>query len=104
MKKSVKSKADILEAAVNNLAVRLYEHRNRMLKDLGPRPFLGQPLDSLDAFNEYLALRHNPQGWRDALNGTARVQEDGRVLVPQVFIDKVAEFEKKLREGDTNAG
>lgn len=89
-----------MEKAASLLAERLFQRRQALKKAVGDRPFLGRNLDDNEALAQYMELRHDSQGWQKILQETAIVKEDGRVLLPRQFIDRMREFETRIREGE----
>jgi hypothetical protein len=92
--------ADRTEEVVKMAAQELYRKRVETRKAGGKRPFMGEEFDSDAAFGKYLQVRNNVQGWLEILQSSARVKEDGRVLLPNELVEATKEYEARLSEGE----
>ena len=94
-----KEMSALLEKQVKLTAQRLFDTRKKMKEIIGPRPFMGEEIDSDAAFGKYNQMRNDPQAWVQLLQGVVRYR-DGRVLLPNELIEATRKFEKRAREGE----
>ncbi len=88
------------ELIVQEATQRIKNKRAMIIEAIGDKPYQGLPLEEDEATRRYLQMRNDPELQAQALEENIQKAKDGRILINTAYLDRIIEFETKIRKGE----